>query len=119
MLGRQELVNKLVASKSGIAEQEVARVMDFCYKELETELTNCNYPFIYVRGLGTFAVKLKAVNARLYRLVYMRCKRRKFRSTPAAVKALKTMTDEIFKLFSVRRLVRNAYRVKDSINNKR
>lgn len=118
MLGRQELVNKVVSKNTGVSEEEITRIMDFSYKELTSELKNCEHTFIYVRGLGTFVLKQRAVKKRLYRLYNMICLRKKMRPTPIVEKAIKTMRDEMFRLFKVRKMVRNTYRIKDSINNK-
>lgn len=118
MLGRQELVNKLVSKNTGISEEEVARIMDFSYRELTNELQSCSYPFVYVRGLGTFVVKKRAVEKRLYRLLFMVRRRKAMRPSIVRDKALKTMIDEMYKLFEVRRMVRNIYKLQDSINNK-
>jgi len=119
MLGRQELVNKLVAKNTGISEEEVSRIMDFSYRKLAKELHECSHTFLYVRGLGTFALKQRSVKNRLYRLHYMVCKRKKHKQSPSTEKAIKTMKDEMFKLFEIRRLIRKTYRIKDSLNRKR
>jgi nucleoid DNA-binding protein len=117
MLGRQELVNKIVSKNTGISEEEVTKVMDFCYKELTNELQNCDHPFIYVRGLGTFVVKKRAVQKRLYRLIFMIRRRKVMRPSTVRDKALKTMINETFRLFNVRRMVKNIYKLQDSINS--
>lgn len=118
MLGRQELVNKIVSKNTGVSEEEVTRIMDFSYKELTSKLQNCDHTFIYVRELGTFGLKHKAIKNRLYRLHEMICRRKKMQPTPLVEKAIKTMRDEMFRLFKVRKMVKTTYNLKDSINNK-
>ena len=112
MLGRLDLTTKVVSKNLEMPEKEVSNVMNFVYKELARELQECNYPFIYVRDLGTFIIKRRAVNKRLWRLYWAR---RRWKKSPLnhKDKTVKTIEDELFKYFRVRRMVKKAKQVID------
>lgn len=107
MIGRPEIVNKIVAKKLNIPDQEVSNIMDCVYKEMAVEFQECNHPFIYVKDFGTFAVGRSALIKRLYRL---HNSKKVFKSNKDLVrsgKALETIRNEMFFLFSVRRMLKN------------
>jgi len=117
MLGRVELINKLVAKNLAIPEKEVSDVMDFFYKELSNEFQECNHPYIYVRGLGTFSLKMKSLHNRIYRLIRTR---RAFRNNPLIkfrVNAFAAVTKELFKLFEIRRTFVKRIRANKKLKN--
>ena len=106
MLGRVELTNKLVAEKLGIDEREVCKVMSFTYQELATELQECTYPYLYVRNLGTFVLRKRAVNRRLYVLTRARKANKGRVKNERNDKTIKTIETEMFRLFDIRRMLR-------------
>ena len=110
MLGRTVLINKLVAKDLGIDEKRVNNVMGFFYKELEKELVDCNHPFLYVKGLGTFGIALGSVERRILKLRKKINEQRKQEAKGIVYKYRQKMIDgmarEIFFLFGVRRMVK-------------
>lgn len=110
MLGRVELTNKLVASKSKIDEKDVTSVMNFFYTELREVIEGCKHPYVYVRGLGTFSIKRAALNKRLFRLY--RAKQARGKDPQGGqLKALETIRTEMFTLFDVRRMLKNRVKI--------
>ncbi len=92
-------------------EEDVKSVTDFFFKELNREIKECNHPFIYVKGLGTYALlvgKLKGT-LKLY-LGYLREK-------SINPKRKETLTAEIFELFRMRRMLRNQYKENKELKN--
>ena len=111
MIGRVELTNKLTSRKLGIEEKKVESVMTFFYKELSEELIQCKYPHIYVRDLGTYTLKLRAVESRIKGLIYARKRLRWKLSVKKIPKFLAEKYDmglvkEIFNLFRMRRMIK-------------
>ncbi len=105
MLGRIELTNKLVADKLKIEEREVCKVMSFVLQDLATVLHDSNHTHIYVRNLGTFVLRQRAVKRRLYTLCKARHRWKAQTDNQRKYKALATIEKEMFKLFDMRRAI--------------
>lgn len=110
MLGRTALTNKLVSKKLGIEEQKVESVVNFVFKELETEMKEMKNPTIYLRGLGTFGISPGSVDRRIIFLLKVIRKQEKAEANGHVynkrAKMLLGMRREIFRLFEVRRLLK-------------
>ena len=110
MLGRTALTNKLVSKQLGIEEKKVESVVNFLFKELHTEMVKMEEPFLYVKGLGTFGISIASVERRIIMLI--RCIRmqedyeRRGIVYNKRAKMIAGMKAEIFRLFKVRRLVK-------------
>jgi hypothetical protein len=106
MLGRFVDINRIVARRLKMDESLVGSVTSFFVKELNTELKECNHPFIYVRGLGTFTLVVGAIETRLRTLI------RKYwvmRNDPAILKSDKNFVGlhrVICELFTIRRVIK-------------
>lgn len=107
MLGKFAFTNKLVAKRLNMDEALVGSVTNFFVKELDRELRECNYPFIYVRGLGTFTLVVGAIETRLRTLLR---KYKEMRLTPEILKTDKNyvgLQRVIYELFTIRRVIRS------------
>jgi len=118
MIGRVEITNKLVAKQLGIEVDKVASVMDFFYKELAIEFQECNHPFLSIKNLGTFVIKLRAINNRLYKLNRARRAWKALKPAVRKEKGLKTISEEMFKLFEIRRKIKRIRNEKIKANTK-
>lgn len=112
MLGKPVFTNKIVAKNLGIDEKKVTDVMDFFFSELGKEIRECNHPFIYVRGLGTFTLKTSTIESRLrvnitrYRTLRKKRPEERGRGTATSQAFLDGARKEIFELFRIRRLIK-------------
>jgi hypothetical protein len=106
MLGKFAFTNKLVAKRLNVDEALVSSVTGFFVKELDTELRECNYPFIYVRGLGTFTLVVGAIETRLKTVIK---KYWEMRQSPEILKSDKNFVGlqrVICELFTIRRVIK-------------
>lgn len=111
MLGRVALTNKLVSASLGIEEKQVESVTDFFFQELERELKECNHPFIFVRGLGTFVINKRQLEHRIRDLIFqMRYNKRIGKKGPLADRLMNGMRREVFYLFGIRRMIKNRWK---------
>ena len=111
MLGRVALTNKLVSASLGIEENKVESVTSFFYQELERELKECQHPFIFVRGLGTFVINKRQVEHRIRDMIFqMRYNRRIGKKGPLADQFMNGMRREVFYLFGIRRRLKNRWK---------
>ena len=107
MLGKPVFTNKIVAKNLGIKEEKVKSVTDFFFKELHKEIKECNHPFIYIKGLGTFALMLSKLKRTLK---YYVPKVRGSNGVPPMKKGKEAMTAEIFEWFRILRMLKNQYK---------
>lgn len=110
MLGRPTLTNKLVAKSMNLDERLVESVMDFCYKEWAKEFKECNHPYLYIQGLGTYGINLATVNKRIIKLLKIIRTEKKKEANGSFYRDRQQLIDgcrrEIFYLFKVRRTVK-------------
>lgn len=113
MLGRLTLINKIVAANLSLSEKEVESVNTFFFKELESEMTECNHPFIFVRGLGTFAINKRLLEKRIrFLLECIRLNRQEEREGKKNTKReiyIAGMRREIYFLLGVRRMIKRRW----------
>lgn len=106
MLGKFAFTNKIVAKRLNMDEALVGSVTNFFVKELDRELRECNYPFIYVRGLGTFTLVVGAIETRLRTVLK---KYQEMRQNPEILKSDKNfvgLQKLIYELFTIRRIIK-------------
>ena len=117
MLGKLCFTNKTVAKQLGIEEKKVSAVMDFVFAELGREVKECKHPYIYVKGLGTFILKITTIEKRLkmqlarYRTNSLKDPAAKSGTTTVGVH-LEGMKKEIFESFRIRRVIKT--RIKEN-----
>lgn len=106
MLGKPAFTNRIVAKNLGLDEAKVNRVTSFFYKELDKEIKSCKNPYIFVKGLGNFAMAPKPIE-KMIRHFLARIRSRK-EGTKGAVTGLtqKRMRENIFELFRLRRMIK-------------
>lgn len=112
MLGKPAFTNKIVAKNLGVPEERVTKVTGFFYKELLEELKKREHPFIFVRGLGTFAMNPKTIDSML-RKFWMYRKDKQNRLTATQMK----MKESMFELFRIRRLIKNKLKENKELSN--
>ena len=124
MLGKLIFTNKLVAKNLGIEEKKVAGVMEFVFAELGKEVKECNHPFIYVKGLGTFLLKVSTIEKRL-KFILARYKVLKTRDPETKMgkgklgPQLEGCRKEIFELFRIRRVILTRHKKIRKIRNEK
>lgn len=108
MVGRVNLVNKLVAKKLSKDEKVVSSVNEFFYNELHNTLKECKHPHIFVKDLGTFTMRLRPVEGRIKLLLAYIRNTNKSETIPEHLREryVTGMKREIRYLFEVRRLIK-------------
>lgn len=104
MLGKLVFINRLVARDLKIEESRVASATEFFFRELGREIKECNYPYLYVKGLGTFGLKVGTLEKRIR--VSLKTVR-KPRADGRFEKQRLGKERELFELFRIRRLIKN------------
>lgn len=106
MLGKIAFTNKIVAKNLSMPEDRVNQVMSFFITELKDEIGRAQHPFIYVRGLGTFAMNLKPVENKLRRFIRYYSNTKKGKGIRNNEKSLLALRQTIFDLYRIRRLIK-------------
>jgi hypothetical protein len=117
MLGKLCFTNKTVAKQLNVDEKRVSAIMDFVFAELGKEIKECKRPYIYVKGLGTFILKITTIERRLR--TQLRMYRMYSLKDPAAKSGNNTVKahmdgtkKEIFESFRIRRVIKT--RIKEN-----
>lgn len=120
MLGKPVFTNKIVAKKLNVDEKKVAGVVEFMFAELATEIRECNHPFIYVKGLGTFTLKVSTIEKRLRaNIKRYRALRDRGMEGKDWGPSLAGTRKELFELFRIRRLIKQRRAENAKIKNER
>lgn len=109
MLGRLSFVNRIVSKNLGLDENKVSDVNNFVFQELEAEMRQCQHPFIYVRGLGTFTLKVKTIERVLTKKIreYRTTRNRTGKNIRGTWEDMTASRREsILELFRMRRLIK-------------
>lgn len=112
MLGKPVFTNKIVAKNLGIDESRVTKVTGFFYREFNQELKNCEHPFVFVRGLGTFAMNPKTIDG-MIKSYLSRKKYNKGRNYDNG----DTVKKGLFELFRIRRIIKNQLKENKRLKN--
>lgn len=120
MLGKVTFTNKIVAKNLGLDEKEVGGVMGFYFKELEKELTECNHPYIFVKGLGTFGLYQTTIDRRLRIMISQlrgHIKSRGVKEYKRREEVIAGLTREIGEFFKIRRVIKQRYKTNKNLKD--